>query len=355
MHRLSQSDASPATDDDVLAYIAGFASDAPIRPAMVSNPMAARNWRTVAHQRLSEEMPDAAACVSTPSVADLPRALDWLLFKRRSNVLVVNGGDGTIHHGVNALLTCVDAAAERVGRPVPLPSVLFVNGGGMNMLARTFQTRGHPLRTLRRFRRLVDARRYGELTHREVPLMKIREPEGERYGFIFGSELVLNALTMYERFGRGYRGLARFLWAVGSGYTIQTELWQRFGHLLDAPTSPLLIDGVIYPRYTCVVCTTVPMLLAKGVVGTIRNKSHPGRFNLVAVLLTDKGEVIRAIPRLGLGMSGEGLRYENDVREVVVHGPYTIDGERITTPYISGDDAIRVMGCERIVRGVWLY
>src|SRR5690606_9873981 len=108
-----------------------------------------------------------------------------------------------------------------------------------------------------------------------------------------GSELVYNALTMYERFGQGYRGLSRFLWEVAAGYTLRTELWHRYGHLLDAPTTPLEVDGTVYPRYTAVVATTVPLELAKGTLGTIHRTAAPGTMNVVCVLPTDKGEVIR--------------------------------------------------------------
>ena len=68
--------------------------------------------------------------------------------------------------------------------------------------------------TLRRFLEKAQGAVVADLPSLTVEVLEIREGSGSeavyRYGFIFGSELVLNALTMYERFGRGYRGLARF-------------------------------------------------------------------------------------------------------------------------------------------------
>jgi len=124
---------------------------------------------------------------------------------------------------------------------VPLPLFLFVNGGGMNMLARVFGSRGHPVRTLRKFLERARGSRFGSLPKRGVPLLAVRErPDAPlRYGYIFGSELVFNALTMYERFGQGYPGLMPFPHEVAAGYPPRTESWNRYGPLLDAPTPRL--------------------------------------------------------------------------------------------------------------------
>ncbi len=359
MHRLSELpdfERRPPRDDEVRAYVDACRPDAPVRPGMLSNPMAATNWRSVAHDRLARRMPDPAACVSTPSLADLPWGLGYLLFQRRCNVLVINGGDGTIHHAVNATLEVVEQASQRLGAPVPLPSFLFVNGGGMNMLARTFDTRGHPVRTLDRFLATSRDTPLAQLVTRWVPLLSVREPSGRlRHGFIFGSELVLNALTMYERFGQGYRGLTRFFYEVAAGITLQTELYRRYGHLLDAPDTPLVVDDIVHPRYTAAVATTVPMLLLKGLVGTIRRTAPPGRLNTVAVLETDKARVVGTIPRLLVGAPHPGVLY-GEARRLRLHGPYTLDGERLTRleadPDDPASDVIEVGGTQRVIRGV---
>ena len=159
---------------------------------------------------------------------------------------------------------------------------------------------------------------------------------------------------MYERFGQGYRGLTRFLWEVARGYAFKTELWRRYGHLLDAPDTPLVVDGVRHARYTAVVATTVPLELAKGAVGTIHRTAEPGTMNVVGVLSTDKGAVIRAIPRLLVGAPTSGVTYVHGAREVLVHGGYTLDGERVDA--LDGNHAapLRVRGSRHVVQGIWL-
>lgn len=317
--------------------------------------MAATNWRSVAHARLVKMMPDATACLQTPSVDALPGALNYLLFEKHANVLVINGGDGTIHHTLNAAIDCVTTASEALGQSVPLPRFLFVNGGGMNILARNFESRGHPVRTLRRFFKQARGAQLGTLVTRAVPLLTIEEPDGAtRHGYIFGSELVYNALTMYERFGQGYAALTRFLWEVAAGYTLRTELWHRYGHLLDAPETPLTIDDQRYPRFSAFVATTVPLQLAKGLVAPIKRTADPGTFNAIAILPTDRGAVIRTIPALMVGASNPGVRYPRGAREATVYGRYTLDGELVHRVNGNLDAPLRVRGSQHVVQGIWL-
>lgn len=342
----------------IATYLRGLEPNARIRPGLVSNPLARTNWQSVGHDRLLALLPEPAASRETPNLDALEPALEALFFDHMINVLVINGGDGTIHQTLNAAIRVVDRASARTGQRVPLPLFLFVNGGGMNMLARVFGSRGHPVRTLRKFLERTRGSRFGSLPKRGVPLLAVQEgPDAPlRYGYIFGSELVFNALTMYERFGQGYPGLMRFLYEVAAGYALRTELWNRYGHLLDAPTTPLTIDDTTYAHYTSVVATTVPLQLVKGLVATVRTMASPGGMNAVAVLPTDKGEVIRSIPRLMVGAPTPDIVYSSDVHRIVVHGAYTLDGERFDRARESAatPQPLNVIGTPRVVWGVWL-
>lgn len=339
--------------DAIAAYVDGCEPNARVHLGLLSNPLARTNWQSVGHRQLREELPDPSCALETGSLSDLDPAFERLLFAQRVNVLVLNGGDGTIHHALNAAVRVTRRAAETVGRHVPLPLFLFVNGGGMNMLARVFGSRGHPVRTLRRFLGKLRGARFGTLPKRAVPLLAAREPDGfERLGYIFGSELVFNALTMYERFGQGYPALVRFLWEVAAGYTLHTELWNQFGHLLEAPQTPLVIDDAHYAHYTSVVATTVPLQLVKGLVGTIRGTAYPTMMNAVAVLPTDKGEVIRLIPHLMRGATADGIEYARNVRRMVLHGAYTLDGERFDRHERDRAAPLEIVGTQHIVWGV---
>ncbi len=341
--------------------------------------MAATNWRSVGHPRLARRLPDPLSCVSTPSVADLPRALDYLLFQRQRNVLVINGGDGTIHHAVNAAVALTRQAAERLGAPVPLPRFLFVNGGGMNMVARAVGARGHPVRTLARFVERARWTTLGELETRALALLRVHvtaapppaglaEPVSEptdgeddphaavgRYGFIFGSRMVHDALTMYERFGRGYRGLGRFLAAVAAGPTLQTPLWRRFRHLIEPPASAALLDGRRVAPYAAAVATTIPMTLLGGAVRAVPWRATPGTFTAVVVTAQGERQLIGTIPGLLRARPGRGYRYARGAHELTVRGAFTLDGELLSRPPGGpGDDGARVQvrGADLVVEAV---
>ena len=326
--------------------------EAPVCLGLISNPLAKTNWRSVAHERLKSLLDDPSLALSTPSVESVPDAIRTLLFERGCNVLAINGGDGTIHALVQATVEVLDRE-EDAGDRFPLPIFLLLNGGGMNMLARTFDTRGHPVKTVRRFLHHAKDGPLGALTVRHVPMLEVHEPDGlVRYGFIFGSELVLNALTMYERFGQGYRGLARLFTALGAGAVFETELWQRFGHLLEPPNTPLRVDGVAHMPYSCAVASTVPLTLMLGLVRAMSRRARPRRLEGMVIKETDAIKLVSMIPALLFGGKHSQVVALEDATEMSLHGPYTLDGERFI--HLDAAAAIRVVGSQRAFRAVWL-
>lgn len=321
-----------------------------VRAALLSNPMAHTNWRSVAHARLLKRMPEARRCVSTPAPSDLAWALDYLLLQQAANVLILNGGDGTVHHCLNVLFPLLERIEATHGVRVPAPRILFVNGGGMNMLARVFGTRGHPVRTLQVFNKQVDHGPLGALKTQTIELLQVTSEAETRYGFIFGSELVHNALVLYERFGRGYRGLSRFLSKLLWAYATKNELWDRFGHMILPPTSSVEVDGVTTESYGAVVASTVPMTLAGGLVRTLAQAPPRGMLNTVEVRARTPTEIISTIPFLLAGSRGPGFRYGQEVQAVQVTGPYTLDGELFGRA--TGPLDLRASG--KVIRGICL-
>lgn len=286
--------------------------------------MAENNWRSVGHEKLVPLMPDPTLAVSTPAIDDLEWALDYLLYQRKVNVLAINGGDGTIHHTLNAVIQ----ATRHRGRPLPVPTFLFLNGGGMNMVARAYDTRGYPKRTLRRFCRTLSGRYLGDLSTRESTLLRVKESTGNtRVGFIFGSELVHNALTMYERFGRGYRGLSRFFAEVTRAYLFKGPLWRTFGHLIVPPSHRLIIDDRAPVPYAAVVASTLPMTLLRGLVRTLPEASTAGFMQTIQVTARALPELMRTIPYLLAGKDGPGFIKEDGLCRLELEGVYTLDGE----------------------------
>ena len=152
----------------VSRYRRARSPSAPVTLGLISNPMAKTNWRSVAHERLKMLVDDPELAISTPSTDAVPDAVSHLLFDRGCNVLAINGGDGTIHALVESTLAVLHAEDPAL----PLPTFLLLNGGGMNMLARTFDTRGHPLKTVSRFLKHARCGPLGELTTKSVPMLE---------------------------------------------------------------------------------------------------------------------------------------------------------------------------------------
>ena len=307
---------------------AALEPDAPVTLGVISNPFSRRNARGRLHDRLIPRfVPARENAVHTRTVADLDAALRRLLLDRGVNVLALNGGDGTLHLAVNRLLALRTAIRGECGLDLPLPRLMFLNGGTLNIVARALGHYGTPIRSLRRFVRRFEGRRLCDIPVRSLDVLEVRGADRPpRYGFVFGSELVANALEMYTRFGEGYPGLARFLGEVGLGYLLNTRIWQEHGWKLDPPRTPVVVDRIVYPRYCAAVASTIDLSLAKGAVTAIRTTSGPGFFVKV-VLETDKGRVIRLIPRLMVGGSHPAIKDVPDATELALSGSYTLDGE----------------------------
>lgn len=319
----------------VRAFRAALDPAAPIRLGVISNPFSRSNARSRMHDRLVPRMlDDRRDAVDTRTVADLDAALETLLFERGVNVLGLNGGDGTLHLGVNRMLAMARRIEADTGESCPLPKLLFLNGGTLNIVSRATGTKGNPARTLRDFVERTRGQRIESLDVRRLGALEVTERlpgeanEGRRrYGFVFGSEVVANALEMYTLFGEGYAGLTRFLTEVGLGYLLNTRLWQEHGWKLDPPRTSLTVDGVTWARYLGVVCATIDLSILRGMLTAIEVPPAAPGFHAKVMLETHPGRAIRTIPQLMVGGHPESVRDVEGATFLEMTGGYTLDGE----------------------------
>lgn len=127
--------------------------------------------------------------VETPSDAALPEALDTLE-RAGVDVLVLNGGDGTVQH----------ALIELMGRPPGdwQPWIAPIAGGRTNVTARDLGSHRSAVRGLAR---LVEAERQGRLAERRVlrAVMRVEHPGGVRYGTVLGAGMLHRAVDLTHR------------------------------------------------------------------------------------------------------------------------------------------------------------
>jgi hypothetical protein len=314
---------------DIRSYRNNLHPDAPIRLGVISNPFSRTNARTRMHDRLLPRfLADRQDAIDTRTLDDLDQALLTLIFERRCNVLGLNGGDGTLHSGVNRLLALSNKLMHQTGESLPLPHLLFLNGGTLNIVSRATGTKGNPARTVRTFAKLTTGRLLGQLQTRELGLLKVdADEQPTRYGFIFGSEVVANALEMYALFGEGYTGLMRFMAELFAGYALNTRLWQEHGWKLDAPHSSVEVDKLVFARYTCAVAATIDLSILKGVITALRVPEGASGFFAKVLLTLDKRQILRLIPRLMIGTATPGVRDIPAAQSLKLRGSYALDGE----------------------------
>jgi diacylglycerol kinase (ATP) len=307
---------------------------APVEVGLIVNPRARRLRGRRARTRLSELLP-AEAVMQTRDLASLRRALATLLVERAVNVLAIAGGDGTVHHTINALLELNEEASRHAGQPLPLPRLLLLNGGTLNIVGRTMQVRGPPERRLKRFLRAFDGALFRQVPARRMPMMLVQcGTERPRYGFVFGSEVLHHSIELYTRFGAGYSGLSRFLFELSRGALTGSDLWRDESWKLGPFGMPLRVDSRTYPTYAAVVASTVDLTLAIGRIRAIRRHELAPGFFAKVITETQASRVVKLIPALVSEAPATGISDHPTAISMSLHGPITLDGE------VFGDTAL---------------
>jgi len=162
-----------------------------VRIGVLNNLRAGR--RRPAAARLAEISRGRTDVVSveTEGAHELGPALAELE-QREIDVLVLNGGDGTVQCTLSALLR--DPTRER------LPAIAPLRGGRTNSISTDLGADRDPARGLARVLAAVDA---GQLARLAVarPVMRVRSARrgADQYGMVFGAGLIYRAITLVHR------------------------------------------------------------------------------------------------------------------------------------------------------------
>ena len=296
----------------------------PIRLGLLINPHA-RGTQALCKRipSLSQEM----ACYTSSHLHEIPQLLRRLLWVDRVTVLGICGGDGTIHHTLQALLSLWRESSEA---PLPmLPPILLLRGGTMNIIARALHLDMPALSALERFLRRYRHAYWSQLPLVQQRLLRVESSRyGVRFGTVFGSEITARALQVYEeQSGGGYRGLLRFLREAVEGVFLKTPLWQQHAALLEGEAPTLTLDGIAH-RYRAVVASTVDItLLRRWIQGLLVNSQEAG--SMQVRLLGDVSPVglIRHLPHLIFGWSAPAILDQAGAFSLQLQGAFSLDGE----------------------------
>lgn len=311
-------------------------ADSAVRVGVLVNPRAGRMKHPRSRRQLQELAGHPLAYAETADLPSIRVALQRLLCDHGANVLAIVGGDGTVHHTVNALLDWSDAEVRSGGTEPPLPRLLVLNGGTLNIVGRTCAIHGPPAEVLRRFLRDFAGRPLSLVPLRALPLLEVRWRDDAaatpRYGFVFGSEAAYHAIELYERFGGGYAGLSRFLFELARGVWSGSALWRREGWKLGPYRTSLQVDGRTWSVYTGAAAATVDLTLAIGAARAIRRQLDQPGFSVRVVEETVPSRLVKMVPTLMSDRPAAGLCDVPTATRMSLYGPYTLDGELFEQP-----------------------
>jgi hypothetical protein len=210
-----------------------------VRIGLLNNLRAGRNKRRAA--RILREIEGARDVlhIATPSADAVPEALAEM---ERGGVelLVVNGGDGTLERTLTALL------AE--GRSAWLPVIAPIRGGRTNMTAADLGAAGDSVRGLRE---LLDDARAGRLEARiaERAVLRVTPRRGRdvRCGMFVGAGMLGRAVTWTSRHLPRGRAQETFGVALITAKLVAEVLAGRDSALLRPEKVRVALDGAPLP------------------------------------------------------------------------------------------------------------
>ena len=162
--------------------------------AVVSNPRSGRNRRSpVLARDLAALLDDDGTLVEPEDLDALERAVRD--FRARGvEVVCVNGGDGTLHKVLSAMVVVYGEGARGADlRAVALPRVAILKGGTLNTMASNLDQRPGGTELLKQ---VCASRRGGpELAEVERTVIVVN---GRHAGFLFGTGVLFRFMRMYE-------------------------------------------------------------------------------------------------------------------------------------------------------------
>jgi diacylglycerol kinase (ATP) len=308
---------------------------------IITNPHSKLNKRYPERQRLlSYIVGDRGKLELTSSLEDLARVA--VTFKERKvDCVGINGGDGTICRTLTAIIRAYGSE--------PLPKILILRGGTINVLAENVGVKGSPEEILVRYIESQSGVRHSKTV--SLQTLKVED----HYGFLFGQGVVANYLEEFYLNKTGALGavlllLKMHLWFVTQprrfrdligtrSYRFFAELASHDGRALDDSHSGMVQGSELslgVRSSAAVMCATIErMPLGPRLFPLAR--SQPGAFQFFSLDLSHRSIVFKlplTFLRLGEGdYFGRLSRLVHSLRIVPVDPApqkYTLDGEIFT-------------------------
>jgi hypothetical protein len=211
-----------------------------VRIAVLNNLRAGRSNAEVSRVlSLLRSYPDVLH-IETESAHALPESLAEIA-RHNVNLLVVNGGDGTLQFTLTEILS--GGEFERI------PMIAPLRGGRTNMTALDVGARHNPVKGLRG---LLEDARAGRLAERivERPVLRFetRKSRHLQYGMFFGAGMIHRAIELTHRLFPPGRTQGVFGAGIVTGGLILRASMQDRNGVLTPDKIQIMLDGEMVPE-----------------------------------------------------------------------------------------------------------
>lgn len=295
-----------------------------MRIAVLNNLRAGKNEAEVSRiLSLLRSYPDVLH-IETDHAHALPEALAEIA-RQNVNLLVVNGGDGTLQFALTEILS--------TGEFERIPMIAPLRGGRTNMTALDLRARRNPVKGLRD---LLEDARAGRLAERMVqrPVLRAETLKAHhlQYGMFFGAGMIHRAVEMTQRvFPQGKSQGVFGAGLVTAALCTRVAMSDTKG-ILTPDKIGILVDGEMVPHgeFHLVIASSLDRLFLR--MNPFWGREDGGvRFTSMA---SNSLKMRSAIPGILRGKPNDLVRPENgycsanaDKVELRFDCGFTIDGE----------------------------
>ena len=280
--------------------------------------------------------------VETESVRAAPEAFA-MLARKNVELLIVNGGDGTLQYAITRILSGKDFQ--------DIPMIAPLRGGRTNMSALDLGAHRNPTSGLRG---LLDDAYSGRIDSRIVkrPVLRVETlyDASLNYGFFFGAGMIHRAIALTH----GLFPTGRSQGALGAGLVTAGLILRKGANKLDGVLTPdkalISLDGEFIDsgEFTLIIASSLQRLFCR-MNPFWGSERAPVRFTAVAsgsdrTLLAAAG-ILRGKPSAFVTpQTGYSSRNINTA-ELQIHCGFTVDGEVIEP---GDEEVVRIGSDERI-------
>jgi hypothetical protein len=272
----------------------------------------------------------------------VPEALASLA-RQNIDLLVVNGGDGTLQHTLTQILTTDEFEH--------IPMVAPLRGGRTNMSALDLGAHRSPTQGLRG---LLEDAKAGQIARRMVdrPVLRVESLRDRRvnYGFFFGAGTIHRAIALtHELFPYGRLQGALGASVVTAGLILRASA-SRLGGVLTPDKAQIVLDGDLVPRgeFMLMIASSLQRLFLRinpfwgEEKGAVRFTAVVSGAHRIAAAAPG---ILRGKPRAFV-KSDDGYTSRNvGTAQLRIDAGYTVDGEVIEP---RSDEIVRITSDHRV-------